>query len=244
MEKLQQLAKDGILPKCIADCEVPFCDSFQVGKQHLKRVPHIAKGHIDTYHLKPGDEVSYDQFDSSVSGYKAQQTGKPTTLRCSCRSVFFDNVSRYVYLQLHHSTGGAEAKSAKHNFERTAKKVESKSRHIVQTMVFFAKEEITSSAAAQNQILTFSGLGAHNQNGIAERYIRTLTEKARTMLLHAMFRWPDQIITSFWTFTIQYAVQIHNSTPLPCGLTPEEIFTGEKGRSKLDTFLLAAQLLF
>jgi hypothetical protein len=59
MEKLQQLAKDGILPKCIADCEVTFCDSCQVGKQHLKRVPHIAQGHLDTYHLKPGDEVSY-----------------------------------------------------------------------------------------------------------------------------------------------------------------------------------------
>jgi hypothetical protein len=51
-----------------------------------------------------------------------------------------------------------------------------------------------------------------------------------------MIRWPDQIIISFWTFTIQYAFQIHNATPLPCGLTPEEIFTRQKGRRKLDTF--------
>jgi hypothetical protein len=41
------------------------------------------------------------------------------------------------------------------------------------------------------------------------------------MLLHAMIRWLDQIIPSFWTLAIQYAVHIHNATPLPCGLTTE-----------------------
>jgi hypothetical protein len=46
MEKLQQLVKDGILPRCIADCEVPFCDSCQVGKQHRKLAPHIAQCHL------------------------------------------------------------------------------------------------------------------------------------------------------------------------------------------------------
>jgi hypothetical protein len=51
MEKLKQLSKDGILPKYIADCVVPFCDSYQVGKQHRKRVPHISQGHLDTDHL-------------------------------------------------------------------------------------------------------------------------------------------------------------------------------------------------
>jgi hypothetical protein len=56
-----------------------------------------------------------------VSGYKAQQPGKPTTQRYNCGSVLIDHASRYVYLQLHHSTGGAEAKSAKHNFERITK---------------------------------------------------------------------------------------------------------------------------
>jgi hypothetical protein len=210
--------------------------SSQVGKQHRKRVTHIAQGHIDTYHIKPGDEVSYDQFESSVSGYKAQQTGKPTTQRYSCGSVFVNHAIHYVYLQLHHSTGGAEAKIAKRNFERIAKESGVQIKAYRADNGMFAKEEITSSAAAQNQILTFSGVGAHHQNGIAERYIHTLTEKAHMMLLHAMIHLSDQIITSFCTFAIQYAVQIHNATPLPCGLTPEQIVTGRKGRTKLDTF--------
>jgi hypothetical protein len=123
--------------------------------------------------------------------------------------VLVDHASCYVYLQLHHSKGGAEAKSAKHKFERIAKEIGVQNKAHRADNGIFAKREKTSSAAAQNQILTFSGVGAHHKNGIAERYICTLTDKARTMSLHAMIHWPDQIITSFWTFVIQYAVQIN-----------------------------------
>jgi hypothetical protein len=90
-----------------------------------------------------------------VSGYKAQQTGKPTTQRYNCGSVFVDHASRYVYLQLHHSTGGAEAKSAKHNFVRIAKESGVQIKSYRADNRIFAKREIASSAAAQNQILTF-----------------------------------------------------------------------------------------
>jgi hypothetical protein len=83
-----------------------------------------------------------------------------------------------------------------------------------------AKTEIQNSAKNQGQVLTSSGVGAHHQNGIAERYIRTLTARSRTMLMHAMVRWPEQITTRFWRFAITYAVQIHNTTSLDCGLTP------------------------
>jgi hypothetical protein len=85
---------------------------------------------------------------------------------------------------------------------------------------FFAKYDIQNSAKNQGQVPTFSGVGAHTQNGIAERYICTLTESAHTMLLHSMAIWPKQIITSFWTFAMTYAVHIHNASPLDCGLTP------------------------
>ena len=39
------------------------------------------------------------------------------------------------------------------------------------------------------QNITFCGVGAHHQNGIAERNIRTIIEKARTILLHAHAHW-------------------------------------------------------
>ena len=44
----------------------------------------------------------------------------------------------------------------------------------------------------QNQTIDFSGVEAHHQNGVAEREILTITNIARTMLLHAILMWPDQ----------------------------------------------------
>jgi hypothetical protein len=65
--------------------------------------------------------VSYEQFESRVSGLKAQNLGKATAKQYKSGSVFVDHASRYVFLQLHHSTGAVEALQGKLNFERLAK---------------------------------------------------------------------------------------------------------------------------
>jgi len=44
------------------------------------------------------------------------------------------------------------------------------------------------------QTINFSALGYHEQNGIAERTIRTLTAKARTMLIHPSSHWSSKVI--------------------------------------------------
>jgi hypothetical protein len=48
------------------------------------------------------------------------------------------------------------------------------------------------------------------------------------MLLHAMRLWPDIITEDLWPFALKLAVDIHNSTPGPSGLSPDEIFSGQK----------------
>jgi hypothetical protein len=44
-----------------------------------------------------------------------------------------------------------------------------------------------------HQTISFSGVGAHHQNGIAEKRIGDLQKRATTVLLHAQRRWPDAI---------------------------------------------------
>jgi hypothetical protein len=56
------------------------------------------------------------------------------------------------------------------------------------------------------------------------------------MLIHAMIQWPDIITETLWPFALRLAVELHNKTPGPSDLTPEEIFTGIKQKNKFFDF--------
>jgi hypothetical protein len=74
-----------------------------------------------------------------------------------------------------------------------------------------------------DQCITFSGVGAHHQNGKAERTIQTVVDKARSMLLHISIHWPKAFSMELWPFTMYYAVFIYHHTPRTVdGVTPIE----------------------
>jgi hypothetical protein len=93
-----------------------------------------------------------------------------------------------------------------------------------------SKKEFMANAELNQQPVTLSGVNQHGQNGIAERHIRTVCDRARTMLLHAILRWPQAVSIEMWPFAVKLAVDIHNATPGPSGLSPEEIFSRQKAR--------------
>ena len=55
----------------------------------------------------------------------------------------------------------------------------------------------------KEQTISFSGVGAHYQNGIAEKRIGNLQRRATTLLLHAQRRWPDAINSHQRTYAIR-----------------------------------------
>jgi transposase InsO family protein len=65
---------------------------------------------------------------------------------------------------------------------------------------------------------------AHQQNGRAEQIIRTVTEKAESMRLHACIPQP------WWEFAVEHAVHVYNRTPLSRHnwQTPYQLLYGEK----------------
>jgi hypothetical protein len=56
------------------------------------------------------------------------------------------------------------------------------------------------------------------------------------MLIHAMIKGPEVITENLWPIAIQLAVGLHNATPNTIGFTPEELFSGTKQTSRLDSF--------
>ena len=62
-------------------------------------------------------------------------------------------------------------------------------------------------------MITFCGVGAHHQNGIAERRIRDITQNANTSLLHAAHRWSKAIAANLWPQAIKHVVNVCNSLP-------------------------------
>ena len=65
----------------------------------------------------------------------------------------------------------------------------------------------------KGQPLTFAGVNAHHQNGLANRRIREIQELARTMLIHTAKRWPKCVTTNLWPYVIQMANDVLNKTP-------------------------------
>lgn len=228
---IQQLARQGHLPKSLSNCPLPLCKSCQFGKAHHRPVASQDKAQpIDSNDLQPGDCVSVDQLESSEPGYVNIYSGKPTTARYHAASLYTDHASRFMFLKCHYSTGGAEAIEGKVRFEQLAASHSIKIKAYRGDNGIMAKRDFLQHVQENQQTITLAGVNNHSQNGIAERSIRTICDRARTMLLHAMEHWPDVVGLDLWPFALKLAIDVHNATPGPSGLSPEEIFSKQKSR--------------
>jgi hypothetical protein len=92
---------------------------------------------------------------------------------------------------------------------------------------------IPTELAKFHQTIKKAGVGAHHQNGVAERNIQTIMAMARTMMLHAAICWPETAEASLWPMAVNYAVHIHNHMPnRTSGLSPIDLFTRTRERAK------------
>jgi hypothetical protein len=71
---------------------------------------------------------------------------------------------------------------------------------------------------------------------VSRRGKSVLLLTGRTMLLHALNKWPDVITVLLWPYALKLAIDIHNATPGSSGLSPAEIFAGTKDRNRLADF--------
>jgi Reverse transcriptase (RNA-dependent DNA polymerase) len=239
MSKLQHMARQGDLPKCLASCPKPECAACRFG--HATKVPWRVKGSQGQGQIKvctqPGQCVSVDQLESTSPSFIAQLKGSLTRARYRYVTVFIDHYSDLSYVHLQKTITSAETVEAKQAFEAYSKSLGIRIQHYHADNGRFADNLFLQSIKDCNQTISFCGVNAHFQNGIAEKRIRDLQESARSQLLHAKHRWPDAVDTSLWPYAIWYANDVHNSTTRVDKLeSPIELFSSSKIRPKLKHF--------
>lgn len=228
-KKIREMARQERLPKRLAKCQIPLCTSCLYGKATKRpwrsKTPNN-KDESETI-THPGECVSVDQIESFNPGLIAQVKGIPTKERYTCATVFVDHYSGFGYVHCQRSTDADETIQAKEAFERFAWRHGVRIEHYHADNGRFAEHKWMNHVKERQQTISFSGVGAHFQNAVAERRIRDLQENARAMLIHAKNRWFSAIEVHLWPYALRMANDISNCTwDLPREKIPIEGFTG------------------
>ncbi|KAL7563769.1 hypothetical protein ACA910_020453 [Epithemia clementina (nom. ined.)] len=237
--RLIHMAKSGVLPSGLATCPQPFCSACQYGK--LTRKPWQTKGGPEKSVTKqittPGQVVSVDQLESTTAGFIAQLKGKLTVQRYKYATVFVDQCSRYSFVYLQKRITSEETVQAKQAFERHAGLFGVKILQYHCDNGRFVDNGFITDCKLKGQRITYCGVNAHFQNGIAEKTIRDRQEQARTMLLFALEKWPRMLLINLWPYALRTANEVANSTPTTKGdPSPLEKFAGVQVQPKLRNF--------
>ena len=237
MNVIRWLAGQGLLGKFssrIANVtDTPLCGTCQYGKQTRKPTgttrteTRLDKaGGITKDKLSPGDEVACDQFEVKKRGRLFKTGGKEKVAdKFSGGTIFVDVATGYTRVYFQVSLGANETIAAKNAFEREAQSFGIAVWNYRTDNGIFSKEDFLAEIDKAEQRITLSGVGAHHQNGVAERAIRTVVTKTRTMLLHTQLRWPEHTPTELWPMAMQHATMLLNIIPnVNESLSPEEKF--------------------
>ena len=149
-------------------------------------------GHAIFTATKLGGCISVDQLISTHAGLFGQNQ------EYHYATVFVDHYSRLQYVHLMSSLNSEETIATKRAFERFAAKHGVQIKHYHCDNGQFADNAFVAACQESCQKLTFCGVNAHFQNGIAERAICDLTENAWKQLLHAMQCWPQAVSVALW----------------------------------------------
>ena len=137
-------------------------------------------GSLKAQHLYPGEMVSTDQYVSKETGRLPHTRGKESeSERFVGGTIYVDEATGFVFAQHQISLGTAETIRGKHLFEREAGTCGVTIRNYRGDNGVYKAAEFVKDLNNRGQTIKYSGVGAHHQNGVAERAIRTISESAR-----------------------------------------------------------------
>eukprot|EP00978_Attheya_sp_CCMP212_P001535 scaffold3163_cov60-Attheya_sp.AAC.5 len=177
----------------------------------------------------PGDCCSTNQLISAQAGLVPQLSGRLTHERIWAATMCINHVSGFAYAHLMCAVTQVETLAAKHAWEYTAATHGRQIKGYHANNGRYAEADFRVDAESLGQQVTYCGVGAHHQNGLAENTVKQFTLKGR--LLHAKRHWPEAITTILWPFALKAGVKAHNDFKLDAdGKAPIQKFsTGDAG---------------
>jgi len=174
--------------------------------------------------LIPGQKVSMDHFIVSTPGRLFSSRGSEAEDRMFKGGVIFvDHATGFVQVVPVVNFTAGEAIRAKREFEAEMASMG------VTVLNYHTDNGVFTASAFQDELakldqgLTLSGVGAHHQNAVAERAIGTVTNVARTMMLHAKIRWPKAVTTKLWPMAMKHAEFLVNHVPSMNNVCPMDL---------------------
>ena len=211
-----------------ASCDPPLCAACELARARRKgdgshsstKIPDKINS-VKGKKLLPGDLVSMDQYVCQVHGRLPGKRGRESAKYCG-GTIFVDHASGFVHLEHQISFTAAETLRSKLAFEQEVGRCGRAVKAYRTDNGVFKSREFADELRSNGQGITFSATGAHFQNGVAERSIRLVVEKARAMMLHAQMHWPETFEMELWPWAMDYAVYLYNHTPTKDGPPPIE----------------------
>ena len=198
----------GIFYPKLASCQPPVCALCLFLFAHKKpwrvkgKEKHVIRSESET---AAGYKTSLDALTSSTPGIIPQMSGFLTSDRFWAETVFVDHATSYMYTHLQRGQTLIKSIEAKASYERMAATCGIIEKKFHTDNGIFAEEGFKSDVSDNNQTISYCGVGAHFQNRIAEDAIKQLTEKSRTIMIHAKHRWPEVIQPCLWPFVLKQA---------------------------------------
>jgi hypothetical protein len=104
-----------------------------------------------------------------------------------------DHASSYIHVEHQFGLSDVETIRAKQAYERKCIDTEIFVQDYLTDSGAFKANAFVKHINENHQLIRFCGTNAHHQNGVAERYIHSIINMARSMILHASIHWKDGI---------------------------------------------------
>ena len=127
-------------------------------------------------HVHPGDCASIDQYISGLPGRLPNTFGKePDKDQYQGGMIFVDHATQWVFLKHQVSLNAGKTVRAKTAFEQAASSCGVKIKSFRADNMPFKAKAFVDDLEHKGQTITYSGTGAHHQNGVTENSVRTIT---------------------------------------------------------------------